>query len=111
MGRKDMMITETIERPTRTEPKLLTPAQLKRLERIRSDAASVAGFFERAYRGEASPRECIKAQCLDCCGLDKIAIAECGDRCCPLWLLRPYQDLDTRPNLTPAGVLPVTPST
>ncbi len=41
--------------------------------------------------GQVSPRMAIKAQCLDCMGLDREAVAGCADRKCPLWHFRPYQ--------------------
>jgi hypothetical protein len=42
-------------------------------------------------QGRISPRQAIKAQCLDCQGLDRQAVADCGTRRCPLWHFRPYQ--------------------
>jgi hypothetical protein len=41
--------------------------------------------------GQVSPRTAIKAQCLDCMGLDREGVAECRDQCCPLWHFRPYR--------------------
>lgn len=48
-------------------------------------------LVKRAWLGKCSPRQAIKAQCLDCVGEDRQAVADCGDRCCPLWQFRPYQ--------------------
>jgi hypothetical protein len=51
------------------------------------------GLFQRVInrQGRISPRMAIKAQCLDCMGLDRRGVAECGDHCCPLWNFRPYR--------------------
>jgi hypothetical protein len=69
-------------------PGTLTPAQAKRLS---GWGALHRGLIQRCWAGKASPREAIKAQCNDCVGEDRQAVAECGDRCCPLWRHRPYQ--------------------
>jgi hypothetical protein len=68
-----------------------TPRSVRRLEAIGRDAPSLVGLFERAMSGRCSPRVAIKAQCLDCQGLDRQGVATCGDRCCPLWHFRPFQ--------------------
>lgn len=44
-----------------------------------------------AWAGKCSPRAAIKLQCLDFCGEDVQSVADCGDRCCPLWKFRPFQ--------------------
>jgi hypothetical protein len=50
-------------------------------------------LFERVLNGQpgVSPRQAIKAQCLDCTGLDRQAVSYCRARVCPLWRYRPYQ--------------------
>jgi hypothetical protein len=48
-------------------------------------------LVRRAWLGKCSPRQAIKANCLDCVNEECKEIAECGDRCCPLWRFRPYQ--------------------
>lgn len=45
----------------------------------------------KAYKGDASPRSAIKAQCLICVGYDRDAITHCTGYSCPLWAYRPYQ--------------------
>lgn len=67
------------------------PRSVQRLEALRRDAPSLVGLFERAMAGRCSPRMAIKAQCLDCQGLDREGVRSCGDRCCPLWHFRPFQ--------------------
>jgi len=67
---------------------ILTPHQVKRLGQWKETSARL---LKRCFLRSSTPRACIKAFCLDCCGEDKLAIRECGDRCCPLWHFRPYQ--------------------
>ena len=43
----------------------------------------------RLTRGEGTPRQAIKAQCLECCGFDRDAVRDCSARACPLWTKRP----------------------
>jgi hypothetical protein len=66
----------------------LTRAQEKRLGRW---GTRYRNLVRRCWCGMASPRQAIKAQCLDCQGEDRQAVASCGDRCCPLWRFRPFQ--------------------
>jgi hypothetical protein len=49
------------------------------------------GILERAYRGTASPRQAIKAKCLECACCDRASIGGCAAFRCPLWAYRPYQ--------------------
>ncbi len=44
----------------------------------------------RLARGEGSPRQAIKAQCLECMGYDRAAVRDCATQACPLWRFRPY---------------------
>lgn len=45
----------------------------------------------KAYKGDCSPRQGIKAQCLHCVGYDRQAVTHCTGYSCPLWTFRPYQ--------------------
>lgn len=45
----------------------------------------------KAYEGDCSPRQAIKAQCLSCVGFDRQSITHCTGYSCPLWAFRPYQ--------------------
>jgi len=65
--------------------------QLKKLDLVSRDLPSVARLFRHVFERQGSPRMAIKAQCLDCCGLDRTAITECLASACPLWHFRPYQ--------------------
>lgn len=61
------------------------------LEQVSEDAPKRLGVFKAVYEGRASPRQCIKAMCLQCCWMDTKAIRDCTDTACPLWAMRPYQ--------------------
>lgn len=67
------------------------PGAVRRLETIKGAAPSLGRLFQRALAGKCSPRQAIKAQCLDCQGLDREGVCTCGDHCCPLWHFRPFQ--------------------
>lgn len=67
------------------------PRQARRLAGVLRDAPSKAGVFRRFYARQASPREAIRAQCLDCVGLDEAAIRGCTSTACPLYYFRHYQ--------------------
>src|SRR5437899_4723455 len=68
-----------------------TPRSVRRLEIIKATAPSLYKLFSRVATGKCSPRMAIRAQCLDCQGLDRQGVATCGDRCCPLWHFRPFR--------------------
>ncbi|MDE3023696.1 MAG: hypothetical protein KGI54_17920 [Pseudomonadota bacterium] len=48
------------------------------------------GIIARAYSGTASPRQAIKAMCLECVGEIRADITSCTGYLCPLWKFRPY---------------------
>ena len=76
----------------RTRAKLAeTSLTTKQANRLATRGESVRSVFRKCFLNSANPRQAIKAFCLDCMGEDKQAIGECGDRCCPLWHFRPYQ--------------------
>ena len=54
--------------------------------------ASVQKLLQRAYSGESSPRQAIKAMCLECTHYDRSEIANCTVHRCPLWKYRPFKD-------------------
>jgi hypothetical protein len=61
-------------------------------ERMLSQCPTLfTGIFARAYGGAASPREAIKAKCLECIGFERAEITRCTSWGCPLWPYRPYQ--------------------
>ena len=67
------------------------PRRARMVQQVREDAPSRVGVFLRVYSGSASPREAIKAKCLECCWMDEAGIRECTGTACPLWGFRPYQ--------------------
>jgi hypothetical protein len=67
------------------------PKRANRLKAISEDAPSKAKLFERVYRGAASPRSAIKAQCLECLGFNTDDIRHCTAPACPLFNYRPFQ--------------------
>lgn len=72
----------TIENP------VWTPRTQRRLELT---PTSHQDLFRKCWDGKAAMIEAIQGMCLECQGFDKVGIAECGDRLCPLWKYRPYQ--------------------
>lgn len=54
----------------------------------------VRGIVAQAFEGTTSPRQAIKAKCLDCSHYDRAEISLCRVRTCPLWAYRPYQAKD-----------------
>src|ERR1051325_6257476 len=87
------------------------PAEIiaaKRAERLKTTSDMFKPLMKRIYAKTASPRECIKAFCLECVGFDRNAIAECSSYACPHWNLRPFKksgSLESRV-LAPANPLP-----
>ena len=55
--------------------------------------------YLRAAAGKVSPREAIKAKCLDCCCWQREEVAHCTVVCCPLWRYRPFQPSRKQPHL------------
>jgi hypothetical protein len=72
----------------------LTKRQVDALENV---PALRRALTQRAYEGKASPRQAIKAKCLECCGNEDAIprIRDCQVSNCPIWAYRPYQtDID-----------------
>lgn len=69
----------------------MTPKQTKKIDVLKTDMPSAVKLFSDVYASKASPRKCIKAFCLECQGLDRVAITHCTADSCPLWMERPYQ--------------------
>jgi len=64
--------------------------QARKLQQISAASPSRLGLFRRIYSRQASPRAAIKGQCLDCMGLDEVAVRECSSTACTLWSFRPF---------------------
>jgi hypothetical protein len=65
--------------------------QARRLRQVAEHCPSRLWLLQRVYQGQTSPRECIKAFCLECNGWEEAAIRDCTAKACPLYRLRPYQ--------------------
>jgi len=59
-------------------------------------------LYEKALRGLLAPRSAIKAKCQECVNWEdiRLRVGQCQARGCPLWSLRPYQNIKEPP--TPA---------
>jgi hypothetical protein len=67
--------------------------RVRMMRQVSEDAPSKAGVFRRVYCVTATPREAIKAMCLQCCWMDVAGIRECSATACPLWGFRPYRNM------------------
>ncbi len=69
---------------------------MTRDETVRKRIAEAGTLYritmEKAYAGDCSPRQAIKAQCLICVGYERESITHCTGHSCPLWAFRPYQN-------------------
>jgi hypothetical protein len=72
-------------------PSLDKKIAAKRAGRLAATPESARKLFVAAWAKKCSPRLAIKAQCLECVGFDRQAIAECSGWACPLWNFRPFQ--------------------
>ena len=71
--------------------RILTLQQEKTLAGVKRAAPSKLRVFLRAYAGEASKAQAIKAKCLDCSNLVVDEVRNCPATGCPLHAYRPYQ--------------------
>ena len=62
-----------------------------RVEHLSRVPESAKGIVCRAFDGAASPRQAIKAKCLECCCYQREHITHCRAVTCPLHAYRPYQ--------------------
>ena len=67
------------------------PGRARMMRQVSEDRSSAVSLFLRVYARQASPREAIKAKCLECCWMEEGTIRECTATECPLWSFRPYQ--------------------
>ena len=54
------------------------------------------GIYDRAVKGQ-SRSAAITVFCLECCGFQRKEVTTCTSVICPLWAVRPYQDLSQTP--------------
>jgi hypothetical protein len=64
---------------------------------------SVRRIMARAFARGASPRQAIKAKCLDCCCYDRAEVAGCTVVLCPLHPYRPFQETRRKASKTARG--------
>jgi hypothetical protein len=86
-NRPDTLTFENSE--ARTGP---TPTRDAAIEtKARKIPISGRGNYFRAARGIASPRQAIKAHCMECLGWNRHEVRNCTSVACPLYCYRPYQ--------------------
>ena len=70
---------------------ILDPSKRAQVEKRVADVPKSARLgYLRAPLGEGSPRQAIKAFCLECMGWDRAEVAQCTARACPLYEYRPF---------------------
>ena len=88
-----MSASSSGERRQRTTQKALSDLEGPRrsaVERRAKDMPSLyRGGYLKAVTGRASPREAIKAHCLECMGYSYGEVARCSPGACPLYAYRP----------------------
>lgn len=76
-----------------TAPRQINAPQVRYLE---ATPSKVRALFGKVFEGVTSPRQAIKAKCLDCSHHDRREISLCGVATCPLWAYRPFQTMEDR---------------
>ena len=69
----------------------MSPEKRKR-EKIASVPRLYRKMVQKAIHGSASPRDAIKAQCLECVGYVRAEVISCPSFTCPLYMYRPYKE-------------------
>lgn len=77
--------------PADWENELNDHRRVRRFKQVMEHYPKRTMLFWRVYQGQSSPRECIKAFCLECNGWEETAIRECLATACPIFKFRPYQ--------------------
>jgi len=75
-------------------PSSLSESRKKRLREILSHSEKSYPLFRRVYAEKVSPRQAIKAKCLDCTCWQRAEITNCTVETCPLHDFRPFQKGD-----------------
>ena len=82
------------ERRERAAQKALSAIEAARRPAVQRIAGIMPSLYRGSYlrtaTGNASPREAIKAHCLECCGWDRAEVSRCTGLACPLWCYRPF---------------------
>lgn len=71
---------------------IVTAANEQKTEEIRNTSPMYQGVVAKALEKRASPRQAIKARCLQCTNFQRLEISACQVARCALWEYRPYQD-------------------
>ena len=79
----------------------LKQAEEKTSKRMKAMPKRYRSIYQRAFSGKASPREAIKAFCLECVGWQREEIKKCTCSACPLYAYRPYQSSSGSPREPP----------
>ena len=66
--------------------------QQRIMERLAQIPKAYRGIYNKALQGK-SLRAAINAQCLDCCAYQRKEVALCTSLSCPLYAVRPYQEI------------------
>lgn len=64
----------------------------RRTEYLGTVPQKYRALVAKAVEGATSPRQAIKAKCLDCCHFQRAEVRACAVSTCPLHAYRPYQD-------------------
>ena len=74
---------------------IMKETTMKAEQRIKEHRTDVPRKYRKLYdkvmRGEASPREAIRLQCLECWAYIKTETELCDNYACPLYAYRPYK--------------------
>jgi hypothetical protein len=66
-------------------------AKARQVAYLRRVPIKSRGIVAKAFGQACSPRQAIKAKCLDCAGFDREEVRVCRVSVCPLWPLRTHE--------------------
>ncbi len=67
-----------------------------RIQKINQRLSQIPKAYRRIYKQAVtgkSLRAAVNAQCLMCCGYQRKEVTLCTDLACPLYAVRPYQEI------------------
>ena len=70
----------------------LTPEQEDLIGRLGAEKNLYTPLFSRVYSGKASPRQAIRAKCMDCSNWQRAEVRFCTVSDCALWPYRPFRE-------------------
>lgn len=86
------VVSPKMEKRASQEAVQVQERRKRKLEQVERIVPSKVGIFKRAYAGK-SMRAAINAHCLECQGFQSSEVRRCPIFDCPLWELRPYQEV------------------